>query len=341
MERRRNRADRRHRELHTVATAEGRLAGILNAVADHERGAHPGAVRGQKRTLVELLGKMAAAQGLEGDRYRSEQDLRRQRSRLGHRRRHHRAAPRAGPPRRHRRPARRRRHRRPLDAPRVERPRSPACARSPTSCTASCRRRASAGSPGTDPALVVSVNFFGAVALVEGLREPMAAAGGAGVVFLASNSITGQPGWAGEVAAACLARGRGAARSGGRGGARGGHGLPGQQGGAGLVGPARGRDGADWIGAGIRLNSVAPGKIATAMTEQLAADPVFGPLSEAYPTAHRPRRPGRGDRRSDRVPALGRRLAGGRLGAVRRRRHRRDPAPDRPGGLERDPPRPR
>ena len=40
-----------------------------------------------------------------------------------------------------------------------------------------------------------------------------------------------------------------------------------------------------WIGAGIRLNSVAPGKIATAMTEQLAADPVLGPLSEAYPTA--------------------------------------------------------
>ena len=30
---------------------------------------------------------------------------------------------------------------------------------------------------------------------------------------------------------------------------------------------------------------MAPGKIATAMTEQLAADPVFGPLSEAYPTA--------------------------------------------------------
>src|SRR4029453_17022356 len=40
-----------------------------------------------------------------------------------------------------------------------------------------------------------------------------------------------------------------------------------------------------WIGAGIRLNAVAPGKIATAMTERLAADPVFGPLSETYPTA--------------------------------------------------------
>src|SRR3954463_11977039 len=49
------------------------------------------------------------------------------------------------------------------------------------------------GFPGTDPALVVSVNFFGAVALVDGLRDVMAAADGAAVVFLASNSITGQP----------------------------------------------------------------------------------------------------------------------------------------------------
>jgi len=42
------------------------------------------------------------------------------------------------------------------------------------------------GFTGTDPALVVSVNYFGAVALVEGLRERMAAAGGSGVVFLAA-----------------------------------------------------------------------------------------------------------------------------------------------------------
>src|SRR6478735_3052405 len=69
------------------------------------------------------------------------------------------------------------------------------------------------GFTGTDPALVVSVNFFGAVALVEGLREPMAAAGGAGVVFLASNSITGQPGWPADVAAACLAGDEESARS--------------------------------------------------------------------------------------------------------------------------------
>ena len=139
------------------------------------------------------------------------------------------------------------------------------------------------GFTGTDPALVVSVNFFGAVALVEGLREPLAAAGGAGVVFLASNSITGQPGWAGEVAAACLGGNEEAARA-----AAAEHEAvmvyPASK--AALAWWAR-REGVTekWIGAGIRLNSVAPGKIATAMTEQLAADPVFGPLSEAYPTA--------------------------------------------------------
>ena len=139
------------------------------------------------------------------------------------------------------------------------------------------------GFTGTDPALVVSVNFFGAIALVEGLREPMAAAGGAGVVFLASNSITGQPGWAGEVAAACLRGDEDTART-----AAAAHQAvmvyPASK--AALAWWAR-REGIteQWIGAGIRLNSVAPGKIATAMTEQLAADPVFGPLSEAYPSA--------------------------------------------------------
>jgi NAD(P)-dependent dehydrogenase (short-subunit alcohol dehydrogenase family) len=139
------------------------------------------------------------------------------------------------------------------------------------------------GFTGTDPALVVSVNFFGAMRLVEGLREPMADAEGASVVLLASNSITGQPGWAGDVAAACLGGDEAAART-----AAARHEAV-------MVYPATKaalawwgrRTGvtAEWAGAGIRVNSVAPGKVATAMTEQLAADPVFGPLSEAYPSA--------------------------------------------------------
>jgi NAD(P)-dependent dehydrogenase (short-subunit alcohol dehydrogenase family) len=139
------------------------------------------------------------------------------------------------------------------------------------------------GFTGTDPALVVSVNYFGAVGLVQGLREAMSRAGGGAVVLLASNSITGQPGWAGDVAVACLRGDEEVARA------------TAAQHEAVLVYPATKAALAwwarhtgvteGWAGAGIRINSVAPGKIATAMTEQLAADPVFGPLSEAYPTA--------------------------------------------------------
>ena len=152
-----------------------------------------------------------------------------------------------------------------------------------------------AGMTGVDSRLVVSVNYFGAVELVEGLRPALSrtAANGepAAVVLLSSNSSTCQPGWAREVATACLDRGEEAARA-----------------------AAAGRDsvlvypatkaalawwartvgtGRDWIGAGIRVNAVAPGFIATAMTEQVTADPVLGSFAKAYPTALR--RPGRAD----------------------------------------------
>jgi NAD(P)-dependent dehydrogenase (short-subunit alcohol dehydrogenase family) len=140
-----------------------------------------------------------------------------------------------------------------------------------------------AGLTGVDPALVVSVNFFGAVGLVRGLRPLLTAAGSSSVVLLASNSITGQPGWDARVASLCLREDETAARA------------AAAETEAVMVYPAtKGalawwarREGIkpEWIGAGIRMNSVAPGKIATPMTEQLAHDPVFGPLSEGYPTA--------------------------------------------------------
>ena len=60
------------------------------------------------------------------------------------------------------------------------------------------------GRTGVDSALLVSINFFGAIALVTGLHEELTAANGAGVVLLASNSITGMPGWNAAVAQACL-----------------------------------------------------------------------------------------------------------------------------------------
>ena len=147
-----------------------------------------------------------------------------------------------------------------------------------------------AGASGVDSALVVSVNFFGAVALASGLQSRLAAADGAGVVLLASNSITAMPGWRTSVADLCLADDEEAARADAR------------EADSVLVYPATKaalawwarREGVTdrWIGQRIRLNAVAPGVVATSMTEQLRADPVYGPFVDSYPTAiGRPGRP--------------------------------------------------
>ncbi len=145
-----------------------------------------------------------------------------------------------------------------------------------------------AGLTGTDSQLVVSLNFFGAIALVTGLRPLMD--DGSSVVLISSNSVTCQPGWNTEVAAACLGEDEELARR-----------LaaadeavqiyPATK--AALAHWAR-REGIkpEWAGAGVRLNAVAPGMIATPMTEQLRKDPELGVFADAYPTAlNRPGRP--------------------------------------------------
>ncbi|TXL60829.1 SDR family oxidoreductase [Aeromicrobium terrae] len=147
-----------------------------------------------------------------------------------------------------------------------------------------------AGLTGVDPALVVSVNYFGAVELVRGLRPQLAAADGASVVLLASNSITCQPGWRESVADLCLADDEAAARADAA-QTEAVHVYPATK--AALARWAR-REGVteDWIGQGIRLNAVAPGMIATPMTDQLREDPELGVFADVYPTAvARPGRP--------------------------------------------------
>jgi NAD(P)-dependent dehydrogenase (short-subunit alcohol dehydrogenase family) len=147
-----------------------------------------------------------------------------------------------------------------------------------------------AGLTGVDSALLVSVNYFGALALVRGLQPQLAAADGAAVVLLASNSITGMPGWNAEVAAHCLRDDEPAAREAA---AQVDSVMVYPSSKAALAWWAR-REGVtpEWIGAGIRINSVAPGLIETPMTEQLRADPQFGPFADSYPTAlGRPGRP--------------------------------------------------
>jgi NAD(P)-dependent dehydrogenase (short-subunit alcohol dehydrogenase family) len=147
-----------------------------------------------------------------------------------------------------------------------------------------------AGLSGVDPALLVSVNYFGALALVRGLRPQLAAAGGAAVVLLASNSITGMPGWDAEVATLCLREDEPAARAAA---ARVEAVMVYPSSKAALAWWAR-REGVkeEWAGAGIRVNAVAPGLIETPMTDRLRADPTFGPFADTYPTAlGRPGRP--------------------------------------------------
>ena len=148
-----------------------------------------------------------------------------------------------------------------------------------------------AGLSGVDPALLVSVNYFGAISLVTGLQPLLAKSGSASVVLIASNSVTCQPGWASDgVVEACLADDEGQARN-----------LAATHEAVEMY-PASKFALASWArtegikpafaGSGIRVNAIAPGLIATPMTDQLREDPVFGPFADVYPNAlGRPGRP--------------------------------------------------
>jgi NAD(P)-dependent dehydrogenase (short-subunit alcohol dehydrogenase family) len=132
----------------------------------------------------------------------------------------------------------------------------------------------------------VSVNYFGAIELVEGLK-PCMSEGGA-VVFLSSNSTLAQPGWPAHLSEAMLDGDEDKARA----TARGMHAVmvyPATK--AALAWWAR-MEGLAWAKDGIRVNSVAPGLIATPMTDAVRKDPVFGKFADSYPTAlDRPGKP--------------------------------------------------
>jgi len=132
---------------------------------------------------------------------------------------------------------------------------------------------AATGRPGS---LLVSVNYFGAITLLEGLRPALKAAGSSAVVLPSSNSTTCQPNWPADLAEACLSGDEPAARA-----LADSHGdlgsvqaYPATK--AALAWYTRTRA-ADWIADGVRLNAVAPGLIDTPMTragrtDELTAD---------------------------------------------------------------------
>jgi NAD(P)-dependent dehydrogenase (short-subunit alcohol dehydrogenase family) len=135
-----------------------------------------------------------------------------------------------------------------------------------------------AGAGTMDEELAIEVNYFGAVATLEGLRPALAMGTNAKAVAISSNSTTTTPGLPDQIAEACLegdsARAQELARSG----------FARAYAGSKLALARWVRRRAvsdDWMGAGINLNAICPGVIDTPMTEgQL--DFIFG-IPDVFP----------------------------------------------------------
>jgi NAD(P)-dependent dehydrogenase (short-subunit alcohol dehydrogenase family) len=137
-----------------------------------------------------------------------------------------------------------------------------------------------AGLPDRPASLLVSVNYFGTVELLDGLRAALAAGTEAAAVAISSNSTTTQPGISLALVDACLTGDETAARA-----------LAGE--GESLsTYPAtklalarwvrRHAPTPEWAGANIRLNAVAPGATQTALLQEGLDHPVVGPLIEGF-----------------------------------------------------------
>jgi NAD(P)-dependent dehydrogenase (short-subunit alcohol dehydrogenase family) len=136
---------------------------------------------------------------------------------------------------------------------------------------------AGAGVMGEEPA-VVSINYFGAVATLTGLRPLLARSADASAVAISSNSTTTQPGLPNAFVDACLSGDEDAARE-----------FAKTDGFSAYAASKlalarwvrRSAVTPDWIGSGVRLNAIAPGLIATPMTEG-SMDFILG-LGDVYP----------------------------------------------------------
>lgn len=136
--------------------------------------------------------------------------------------------------------------------------------------------------PSRPGSVIVAVNYFGTIEVLRGLRPLLAHGTSPAVVAISSNSTTCQPALPVDLVDLCLAGDESGARA-----------RADEIGGMGGVYPASKTAVArwvrhqavtpDWIGAGIRLNAVAPGMIDTAMVAEGRADATVGPLLDLFP----------------------------------------------------------
>lgn len=135
--------------------------------------------------------------------------------------------------------------------------------------------------PGRAGSLLISVNYFGTVEMLDALRPLLAAGDEASAVAISSNSTTCQPGIPTELIEACLAGDEAAARD-----------LADSKYDSIVAYPSSKVAVARWVrshatqpewaGEDIRLNAIAPGMIDTPMVAEGKADPDLGPLLEAF-----------------------------------------------------------